>query len=247
MTERTAPHPPFEHPGPGPRRWWTRLRRLGVPPKRVVVWSMLSSGPIAAVVLAGALLSYHGHELLVESRQRVDHSYQVLTGLNRLFVALEDAETGQRGFIITGREDYLEPYLAALRQTDGHLANLRRLIAADPGQAARLAQLEALTEAKLGELGEVIRLRRNEGLESASRAILQGRGKQLMDEVRTEVASIEAREEARLQAQQEDARRREQQILRLGAAIAAASVVVRFGLAFWLSRLRARRTAAAQR
>jgi methyl-accepting chemotaxis protein len=241
MTDRMA-HPSTPEPA-GPRhRWWTRLRRLGVPPKRIVVWSMVSSGPIAAVVLAGAVLSYHGHELLVESRLRVDHGYQVLTGLNKLFVALEDAETGQRGFIITGREDYLEPYVAALRQTDGHLARLRSLLASDPSQVARLSRLEQLMEAKLNELGSVIAVRRSEGFQPASDAILEGRGKQLMDGVRAEVAAIGEREETQLRAQQEDARQRERDILHTGATIAAVSIVVRFGLAFLLARLRNRRS-----
>ncbi len=48
MSQHTAPDPLFPPPSPGPRRW-ARLRRLGVPPKRVVVWSMLSSGPIAVL------------------------------------------------------------------------------------------------------------------------------------------------------------------------------------------------------
>jgi methyl-accepting chemotaxis protein len=242
MTHRTADRTALERFGPG-QRWWSRLRRLGVPPKRIVVWSMVSSGPIAAVVLAGAVLSYHGHELLVESRLRVDHSYQVLTGLNKLFVALEDAETGQRGFIITGQDDYLEPYVAALRQTDGHLSDLRSLLAADPIQGIRLSALETLMNAKLDELGHVIQLRRTEGFQRASDAILRGEGKQLMDGVRAEVAAIGAREEAQLRAQQEDARQREREILRTGAAIAAVSIVVRFGLAFLLARLRNRRGA----
>ncbi|MGJ7578578.1 CHASE3 domain-containing protein [Variovorax sp. RHLX14] len=227
--------------GTGHRRhWWMRARRLGAPPKRVVMWSMISSGPIALVVVAGAILTYHGHSLLVESRQRVDHTYQVLAGLNKLFISVEDAETGQRGFIITGEDAYLEPYLSAVGQTSGHIANLRRLLDSSPIQAARVAQLDSLVEAKLAELGDVIEIRRREGFQGASNAITKREGKQLMDKVRAEVAGIGASEEAQLRAQQEDARLREREILRVGSIVAAASVLVRLGLAFFLARLRAR-------
>ena len=221
-------------------RLWLRARRLGVPPKRVVMWSVISSGPIALVVIAGAILSYHGHSLLVESRLRVDHTYQVLAGLNRLFITMEDAETGQRGFIITGDEIYLEPYQSAVGQTDGNIHALRGLLAGNPGQAARLATLETLVDAKLGELGNVIELRRREGFQTASQAILKGEGKQLMDRVRAEVASIGRWEEAQLRAQQDDARQREREILRVGSVVAAVSIALRLGLAFFLARLRAR-------
>lgn len=217
-----------------------RARRLGAPPKRVVMWSVISAGPMALVVVAGAILTYHGHSLLVESRQRVDHTYQVLAGLNRLFISVEDAETGQRGFIITGDDAYLEPYLNAVGQTDGHISNLRRLLNSSPTQAARVSQLKTLVEAKLEELGEVIDVRRREGFQGASSAIVKREGKQLMDKVRTEVASIGASEEAQLRAQQEDARLREQELLRIGSIVAAVSIAVRLGLAFFLARLRAR-------
>ncbi|MDB5878309.1 MAG: methyl-accepting chemotaxis sensory transducer [Variovorax sp.] len=217
-----------------------RARRLGAPPKRVVMWSVISSGPMALVVIAGAILTYHGHSLLVESRQRVDHTYQVLAGLNRLFISVEDAETGQRGFIITGDDTYLEPYLNAVGQTDGHISNLRRLLDSSPAQAARVSQLETLVEAKLAELGEVIDVRRREGFQTASNAIVKSEGKQLMDKVRTEVASIGTTEEAQLRAQQEDARLREQELLQIGSIVAAVSIAVRLGLAFFLARLRAR-------
>ena len=217
-----------------------RARRLGAPPKRVVMWSVISSGPMALVVIAGAILTYHGHSLLVESRQRVDHTYQVLAGLNRLFISVEDAETGQRGFIITGDDTYLEPYLNAVGQTDGHISHLRRLLDSSPAQAARVSQLETLVKAKLTELGEVIDVRRREGFQSAASAIVKRDGKQLMDKVRAEVAGIGAAEEAQLRAQQEDARLREREILRIGSIVAAVSIVVRLGLAFFLARLRAR-------
>jgi CHASE3 domain sensor protein len=221
-------------------RTWLRARRLGMPPKRVVAWSVISSGPMALVVVAGAVLSYHGHSLLVESRQRVDHTYQVLAGLNQLFISVEDAETGQRGFIITGDESYLEPYHSAVGQTAGQVVKLRTLIDASPGQSVRLTQLESLIDSKLDELGRVIALRRREGFQSASSAIVKGDGKMLMDQVRAEVASIGRVEETQLRLQQDDARRREQEILRVGSIVAAVSIALRLGLAFVLSRLRAR-------
>lgn len=204
------------------------------------MWSVISSGPIALVVIAGAVLSYHGHSLLVESRQRVDHTHQVLAALNRLFISIEDAETGQRGYIITGDDAYLEPYQNAIEQAPRHFKTLDGLLDATPKQAVRLTQLEVLVDAKLAELGEVLDVRRSEGFQSASAAIVKGDGKQLMDNVREEVARIAATEEAQLRAQQEDARLREREILQVGSIVAAVSIALRLGLAFALARLRAR-------
>ncbi|MDP9902240.1 CHASE3 domain-containing protein [Variovorax ginsengisoli] len=241
----TLPIPAVRRPD-GLRRWWARCRRWGLPPKRVVTWSVISAVPMALIIALGAYLSYHGHSLLVESRRQVDHTHQVLAALHKLFISLEDAETGQRGFIITGDDSYLAPYSAAVEEMPASFATLRHLLDDSPAQATRLTTLEGLIRDKLDELGAVIVLRRTRGFQSASHSIVEGRGKLLMDEVRRETAEIGRAADALLVERQNISHRRERELLRIGVLVAALSIFTRIALAVVLSRLRRATTATAR-
>src|SRR5688500_11502724 len=69
-----------------------------------------------------------------EDNARVLHSHEVISALDRLLVRIEQAETGQRGFIITGQDRYLSPYRIATIHTPSDLAQLRRLLADEHGR-----------------------------------------------------------------------------------------------------------------
>ena len=70
------------------------MKLPSLPPRRVVVWWVASALPLAAIVAVGAYLSYHYHELLKESRDRVDNTYETLDAPGRLLSSVEDAEQG---------------------------------------------------------------------------------------------------------------------------------------------------------
>jgi hypothetical protein len=95
--------------------------------------AILAAIPVTVVVLAGLILSYRSHAILRQNRDLVVHTYQVMRTTRDLLLAAEDAETGQRGFLITGNEVFLAPYEQALRTTiPESLTNMDRLLPDDP-------------------------------------------------------------------------------------------------------------------
>ena len=107
--------------------------------------------------------------------------------------ALLDAETGQRGFLLTQAERYLEPYEQARQQLTNDLSRLRALAADDPRGAAILDRLVAVSNEKLAELSETIRLERAGQHAAALALVNDDLGKRLMDEARGLLASSSAR------------------------------------------------------
>jgi methyl-accepting chemotaxis protein len=137
------------------------------------------------------VLAYRNANILVENDTWVTHSYRVRVVLNDLLSALKDAETGQRGYIITGADSYLEPYRSGLTSLAGRFDELRALTADNPQQQQRWLALSPLIDAKLAELKETIDLRRSRGFEAASAVVATDRGKSTMDQLRALIAEAD--------------------------------------------------------
>lgn len=105
--------------------------------------------------------------------------------LSTTLALLQDAETGQRGYLLTGRTEYLEPYTHALTQIDQSLATLHVDYAHDGAAKAMITVLDRHVRDKLAELKETVELRRRDGLEAAQGIVLQNTGKRMMDVIRT--------------------------------------------------------------
>jgi PAS domain S-box-containing protein len=131
--------------------------------------------------------------------QWVTHTRIVLSEFDGLLSAIKDAETGQRGFIITGDRHYLEPYEAGRGEIEARLASLRGLTADNAGQQKRLTAITSLVAAKLTELEKTMALRESKGFQAASAEVKTDIGKSLMDELRLEVDQAEAEEQQLLQ------------------------------------------------
>jgi PAS domain S-box-containing protein len=110
---------------------------------------------------------------------------------NALMSALVDAETGQRGYVVTGDRAFLEPYDAMNPQVKGNLAKLRELNT-NRAAVAHLDALAPLLDEKLKELALVIQIRAEQGLAPAVAEVANGRGKPSMDAIRDEIASLDA-------------------------------------------------------
>ena len=172
---------------------WTVGRRL-----------IVGFGLSALTLLLIAVVSYRNTNLLIENDALVEHSHQVRLELADLLSVMKDAETGQRGYVITGDESYLEPYKAALSALPATLADLRKLTADNPEQQRRLASITPLIEAKLAELKAVIDLRRAQGFDAAAKLVTTNAGKTHMDQIRAVVAAAD--QEARDRAEAADRR-----------------------------------------
>ena len=117
--------------------------------------TLISMVPFLAILLLGSYLSHRYNSIPRDNRDLVVHTYQVITMINDLFIVIEDAETGQRGFIITGETAYLDPYQSALQTVPHSLAVLRVLVADSPNQLDQVAALEASLDQKLEELARL--------------------------------------------------------------------------------------------
>ena len=99
--------------------------------------------------------------------EQTNQAHRILT-LNQVLIdRLRDAETGQRGFLLTDRPEYLEPYNAAVERLPADLNELHTITAETPEQRRRFLQLQSLATDKLSELRRTIELRRTEGLNAA--------------------------------------------------------------------------------
>ncbi|MGZ5086756.1 MAG: CHASE3 domain-containing protein [Usitatibacter sp.] len=137
--------------------------------------------------------------------ESVTHTYAVATALEKVLSDAKDAETGQRGYILTGNPRYLEPYDTARGRLDGELAAVAALVADNPAQGASLAELRGHLKAKLAELEETIRLRREQGFDAARAVVETGLGKAEMDRMRAVAAAMIGREDELLRVREADA------------------------------------------
>jgi len=116
----------------------------------------------------------------------------------RLLSSLKDAETGQRGFLLTGDPAYLEPYEAARTRLDADIVRLDAASLTTPERMNRIGRIRQLAGAKLGELSHTIALRRSGQAEAALQTVRTDQGKQAMDETRAEVNALQSATEAAL-------------------------------------------------
>ena len=147
-----------------------------------------------AIFATVGLISYRGTTNVIEAARWETHTYQVLAELEELISQIKDAETGQRGYVITGDKRYLEPYNAAIKILEQDLNNIRSLTADNHNQQRRVDALEPLVANRLALIQETINLRDEQGFEAARRLVQTGRGNKLMDDIRQVIAEMESEE-----------------------------------------------------
>lgn len=147
------------------------------------------------VILALAVLSYWNTRRLFDRGLSVTHTKEVRAAVSELMSAVQDGETGQRGYVITGDDAFLEPYVVAEREMPRRLQELRELVADDPEQVRRVGELAPHIQAKLGELRSVIETRRREGFDAAQAIVRGGQGKREMDAARALIGAMQDAED----------------------------------------------------
>jgi CheY-like chemotaxis protein/signal transduction histidine kinase/CHASE3 domain sensor protein len=186
---------------------------------------------IAVVIIA--VLSYGALQSTAAARERVTRTVAVLDNLQSLLSTMQDAETGQRGFLLTGSETYLAPFTNAQAALPGALSNVRTLLSDDAEQRKRLDGIAELTGEKMQELERAIGVRRSGDVDGAIAIVRTDRGRILMDRIRGLIGEMAASERATLaatQAEREDLSSRSVRVTLLGSTallmlIAAAGVM----------------------
>ncbi len=146
-----------------------------------------------------AYLQYRAIEnILQDQRNRVAQRL-ITVELQKLLTLAIDAETGQRGFIITGQDEYLAPYYQALQAIPTSISTLEKFLSHDPGQLNQLREIERLQQAKLEELEKSLRTRKEQGFSAAQALVMTNSGKAYMDDMRQRLTMVQQVEDAKLE------------------------------------------------
>ncbi|EYF01024.1 Hypothetical protein CAP_8811 [Chondromyces apiculatus DSM 436] len=139
--------------------------------------------PILLIIGLG-LFSFRTSHQQVDTARRVAHTHEVIADIVDVLSLVKDAETGQRGFIISGADEFLTPYRTAVDHVNRELTELGLLYASSPRQQARFEVLQGLVREQVLKLGDPIAVRQRDGLEVAAKLVAIGEGKRRMDEIR---------------------------------------------------------------
>ncbi|MBL8950488.1 MAG: CHASE3 domain-containing protein [Myxococcaceae bacterium] len=168
---------------------WTFGRKIG-----------LGYGLAVALLAFVGLVSYRGVESLISTSRWVSHTHEVLEHLARAGALMREAESGQRGYIISGDEGYLAEYNEALGSIPANAKALRTLVSDNVRQTQSFDDVERLVAARLALMKTAVDVRKAQGVDAATKIISSGDGKRSMDDIRARLIAME-QEERRLLAQ----------------------------------------------
>ena len=172
----------------------------------------------ALVLILG--LAYWDWRQFQSAQGRVQQTEDSLRQVEKVLSTMTDAETGQRGFLITGSDNYLEPYNKARADLPGEIATLRKLPVNMTALGGTVRLLEQAVNAKVTELQALIDIRRSQGPEPAFEEMRKGRGKRYMDEIRIYCAHLEdaLRSQLEMRNSAAETQTREARIVSAGAS-----------------------------
>jgi len=182
--------------------------------------SILLLGAIFIVTL-NAWLAYRSVETLSQSQYWVAHTWQVLNGIERVLGSLKDAETGNRGYLLTGDTAYLAPYTIAKATLPQELNQLQNLSKDNPEELERISEMRAVIDQRIQTLEKSIDLRSGEKTTSSRDMALIGTGKTEMDHLRAIGAAMQRAEQALLKQRTANSKaaRRSADLTLIGASL----------------------------
>lgn len=144
----------------------------------------LALGLALAILGASVLVSHRSTAELDNSINELNQVIETRAKLADLLKHLLDAETGRRGYLITGEEAYLASYEGSLKEIDEDMKELAQLVRRAPETMRQFDALGSLIAAKYKEMNDTIEARKTVGFESASQMVLTNQGKVIMDDIR---------------------------------------------------------------
>lgn len=202
----------------------------------------LAIGATTLLIVGMLILSHFAWTGLFDAFAWVSHTREVEQQIERLIANLSAAETGQRGFLLTGHEVYLGPYRAALPSIPDCVDRLRHLTADNARQQAHLADLDPLIQERLSRMATTISLETSGHHDQAVAFVSTGRGLALMDRIRPIIDAMLREEERLLQIREASLKQRartNRMITVVGSSVYVALLGF-IGLLLW--RLRSART-----
>ena len=199
---------------------------------RITIVSLVGAALLVTLVVTPSFWAFMQIDEAAAARKQ---TYEVTGRAEAFLSALTAAETGQRGYLLTGDEAFLEPYLAVRDSVRGQLADLRQ-ITLDSAAHKRMDALVPLVDAKMAELAQGIELRRNSDRTAVQAAVSGGQGRRLMDSIRTEMMGVTQIEEGALA--QRDALFQSNMRYFIGLIVTASLFTLLFALLFSYLTLR---------
>ncbi|MBA4010963.1 MAG: histidine kinase [Phenylobacterium sp.] len=176
--------------------------------RRSEVWTTIGLVAALTFFLISGAVAFLNVQMLRDNNEQVVRTHTVIMSFSRLLSALQDAETGQRGFVMTGDERYLDPYNDAVAAIPSRMDAIAEEAKDNPVQQSRIGSLRRNVNAKLVELEQTIALRRSQGRDAAAAVVEAGRGKAVMDAIRAQLDGM----------QQEEIRQRSMRLVEMEAA-----------------------------
>jgi len=198
---------------------------------------------IAAIALAGgflllllsALTSITTFERRLGHAASVRQSLEVQTRVADMLSLIQDAETGQRGYLLTGDPSYLGPFETGVREAPKAIDALLVITRDNPSQQTSLRELEGLVATKLEELSATVELRKNNRGPEALREVRSNNGKATMDRIREIVGQIRTEERILLGIRSVDAERSARET-RFNIIALTVIITLLAGVAFYIGR-----------
>ncbi len=189
-------------------------------PKHFLVPALLILASL--VVAINAALAFRAVDALLLSEHWVEHTWQVINQVEGIMGLAKDAETGTRGYLLTGEDAYLQPYNQAVATLPGQLNQFGQLTADNPAQQQNIHEVRAVLDERLSLLAQSIALRHDDETDSMHAFILTGTGKAQMDHLRRLADNMENEERgllAQRTAQARDAGRHARWTIGLASAL----------------------------
>jgi signal transduction histidine kinase len=164
--------------------------------KRMVLGFVLT----LMILVALGVYAYSTTQRLIETARLLSHATRVINNAEQLLAITVNLETGQRGFVITGDEDYLAPYDTALKNIEQHVQQLLTVTSEDPVQYERIKRVDLMIGQHIEQSKQVIEARKID-FQSAQALILSGEGRVLMDKIRELIREVQTQERQVFRAQ----------------------------------------------
>jgi len=162
---------------------------------RTEAWAALGLVLVLAFFCATSVVAYMNIQVLRTNNQQIMHTHKVIVGIDGLMASLLNAETGQRGYLLTENPSYLQPYQRAVEGLEAQIAELDALTQNNAIQNAHLDQMRAHVATRMSELNNALDARRERGIEGAIAHLNSDRGKAEMDAVRTIIGQMQLEEQ----------------------------------------------------
>ena len=182
------------------------------------------------VIAAVAGATWYSNQL-EQASQAQAHSVAVLNDADDLLSALKDAETGMRGYVLTGDESFLQPYSAVRESIPARLKALRQLTE-ESAAAKHLSAMAPLIDAKLVHMAKAVQMRRNQDVAGAVGIVKAGQGRRLMDSIRSEMRAYVEIEQAYLLQREATLKAKMRYLFNIMLGAAALSILFAIGFIY---------------